>query len=147
MFFHHSNIYNKEKNMKSNCINCDLEFNYLPSQRRGVYCSNKCQSEYQIKQRFENGIAWNKRMGIYLKQIRGNRCEVCGITEHNGKPLTFQIDHMNGNRMDNRYENLKVICPNCHTQTDTWGVKNVSDAGKKRMLEGAKLGSLRKNSK
>ena len=125
--------------MKTNCISCEAEFEYHPSQRRGKYCSNKCQSEYQIKQRFKNGIAWNKRMGTYLKEIRGNRCEVCGITEHNGKPLTFQIDHVNGNRLDNRYENLKVICHNYHNQTKTWGVQNASEEGRVRMLAGKKI--------
>ena len=125
--------------MKANCINCDCEFNYMPSQKNGKYCSNKCQGEYQLKARFIIGTKWKQSMGNYLKRIRGNKCEVCGITEHNGKPIVFQIDHMNGNREDNRYENLQIICPNCHTQTDTWGVKNVSEEGKIRMLFGRKI--------
>ena len=133
--------------MKATCKNCENDYQYHQSQSIGKFCSNKCQGEYQIKQRFNKGIAWNKRMGTYLKEIRGNKCEVCGITEHNGKPLTFQIDHINGDRLDNRHENLKVICPNCHTQSDTWGVKNASEDGKQRMLEGAKLGAFLRNKK
>ena len=133
--------------MKATCKNCEKEFEYKPSQTNGIFCSNVCQGDFQMKLRFVEGSAFNQRMGRYLKKIRGNKCEECGITEHNGKPLTFQIDHINGNRTDNRYENLKVICPNCHTQCKTWGVGNISENGKQRMIEGAKLGALLKNKK
>ena len=51
-------------------------------------------------------------------------CEVCGqLPIWNGKPLKLQLDHINGNHNDNRLENLRIICPNCHTQTDTFGNK------------------------
>lgn len=38
----------------------------------------------------------------------------------NGKQLTLHLDHINGNHTDNRIENLRILCPNCHTQTETW---------------------------
>lgn len=52
-------------------------------------------------------------------------CVECGVgVEYNGKPLTLQLDHINGKCNDNRLENLRFLCPNCHSQTRTFGSKN-----------------------
>jgi 5-methylcytosine-specific restriction endonuclease McrA len=58
---------------------------------------------------------------------------VCDITEHNGKPITLQIDHIDGDRENNTFENLRFICPNCHSQTETWGIGNISEEGKLKL--------------
>ena len=50
-----------------------------------------------------------------------NRCDLCGLSEWRGQPLSIQIDHINGVRDDHRIENLRMLCPNCHSQTDTYG--------------------------
>jgi len=50
-----------------------------------------------------------------------NRCDFCGISEWQGEPISIQIDHMNGVRDDHRVENLRMLCPNCHSQTPTYG--------------------------
>lgn len=50
-----------------------------------------------------------------------NQCAECALeSEWNGRPLTLQLDHINGVFNDNRPENLRILCPNCHSQTDTF---------------------------
>lgn len=62
------------------------------------------------------------------------KCSCCGIgNEWNGKPLSLQLDHENGNNSDNRIENLRILCPNCHSQTETYASKNT--VGKRDTLE------------
>lgn len=50
-----------------------------------------------------------------------NECAVCGLTSWLGSPITLHLDHINGSHSDNRIENLRIVCPNCHQQTKTWG--------------------------
>lgn len=67
----------------------------------------------------------SKLKNLLIKnKLKEDICEVCGQKPFwNGKPLTLQLDHINGDHTDNRLENLRIICPNCHTQTDTFGNK------------------------
>lgn len=120
--------------MKSTCLNCETEFNYSPSQSGGIYCSNKCQGEHTILKRFTNGSKWNQRMRNYLLKTKEYYCNVCHIFEYNGKPITLQVDHIDGDRKNNTLENLRFICPNCHSQTKTWGVGNMSEEGRLRCI-------------
>lgn len=56
--------------------------------------------------------------------IKENKCECCGLSEWNNKPLAIQLDHINGISNDHRLENLRMLCPNCHSQTETYAGKN-----------------------
>lgn len=65
-------------------------------------------SEYTNMTRIKTKILDNKLL-IY-------ECSICGNKgEWQGKPLTLQLDHINGNHKDNRIINLRFLCPNCHT--------------------------------
>lgn len=49
-----------------------------------------------------------------------NKCSICNITEWMGKPLTLHLDHIDGDSFNNTKENLRLVCPNCHSQTETY---------------------------
>lgn len=67
------------------------------------------------------------------------KCAICGIDKWNGKTLSLEIDHINGVNNDNRLENLRFLCPNCHSQTTTYGIKNgifeITEEIKKKIIE------------
>ena len=66
----------------------------------------------------------NLKKRLIKEGLKEDKCEICGCSnEWNGKLLTLQLDHVNGNHSDNRLENLRIICPNCHSQTETFSNK------------------------
>jgi DNA-binding CsgD family transcriptional regulator/5-methylcytosine-specific restriction endonuclease McrA len=76
-------------------------------------------------------FAANTRRGRgHLKQrllsagLKDGSCERCGISDWLGLPLSVALHHINGDRLDNRVENLELLCPNCHSQTDTYSGRN-----------------------
>lgn len=79
--------------------------------------------EYYLQENIEcDSKSLKKR--LISEGLKENKCEICGLTEWMGKPITLQLDHINGKHSDNRLENLRILCPNCHSQTETWGMKS-----------------------
>lgn len=61
---------------------------------------------------------------ILLNKTLEYKCAICGIDSWEGKPLSLELDHINGINNDNRLENLRFLCPNCYSQTVTYGSRN-----------------------
>lgn len=74
---------------------------------------------------------------IVLKE-QNHKCLICGITHWMGEKLTLHLDHIDGNRKNWSRENLRFVCPNCHSQTNTYckgtGKKNITNEKLKQLL-------------
>lgn len=121
------------KHSKCKCLNCGKEFiSYRESTNK--FCSRNCCSEYRVKQKYEDYILHpeeykGKNIGKWVKKHilveQDNKCAICGCEpEWNGKPLVFILDHIDGHANNNNRENLRLVCPNCDSQLDTYKSKN-----------------------
>ena len=65
------------------------------------------------------------RKRLIREGFKKEECEECGIKDWNGKKISFELDHVSGIRLDNSLKNLKILCPNCHSQTPTFRGRNI----------------------
>jgi len=73
---------------------------------------------------------FNIKQRLLRHGLKEHRCEECGLTDWRGRPLPLALHHVNGDRRDNRLENLLLLCGNCHSQTDTFAGRNRKRAGR-----------------
>ena len=108
------------------CHHCGIE--YQNSNEK--FCTHKCSTDNVVKKSMEAYVSsWTVKPGStipkrYIILTKWYSCSECGISEWNDKPITLQLDHIDGNADNNHEDNLRLLCPNCHSQTDTFGAKN-----------------------
>lgn len=116
------------------CKQCGKENKWKLS-TTNTYCNNVCQMEYQRQENIDNwqtnGYTWTYKTPLwvrwFLQQRDGCGCKICGITDWNAQPITLECDHIDGDASNCVPENLRLICPNCHSQTPTYKAKNIGN--------------------
>jgi len=71
---------------------------------------------------YSNAYLLKKR--LIKEGIKEEKCECCGLSEWRNAPIAHQLHHKDGNRNNNRLDNLELLCPNCHSQTETFTGRN-----------------------
>lgn len=96
----------------------------MRKKRRNSFCNIKCFHQYRSETLRNSGTIGASAMREWLKYYYNNKCNRCGINNWMDAPLVMQMHHIDGNYKNNKMENLQLLCPNCHAQTDTFGLKN-----------------------
>ena len=121
--------------MAKACAELGLHFTTFKKYAQAYECYDTNQAGKGINKNIQ-ARAWNKerwdadevidatrivvRRWIKRLDLIPYKCNTCGISEWNGKPMALELNHINGNSWEHRKSNLEWLCPNCHNQTHTF---------------------------
>lgn len=131
-------VCNRSESMAKAAVELKAHINTLTrlAKKYGCYKPNKglkgCKKPIQEKIKTEDILSgkhpefqtYKLKNRLIKSGILNNECSECKIKDWNGKPLNMELDHIDGNRHNHRLSNLRLLCPNCHAQTDTYRSKN-----------------------
>ena len=132
-----SRNFSKESREKTSATLQKYNDGLTPEEKRARFEMAKSKYDYDDQQRRakETKImkSWDrpyKAMGREALKKRilhesNYKCDCCGISDWQGKSITLEMDHIDGNPQNNDRENLRILCPNCHSQTHTFRAKNI----------------------
>lgn len=112
--------------------------------KRGTYKGKtKLKIEDVLRKNSSSHSSYVKRF-VVLNKLIENKCSSCDLpNQWQGKELVLELDHINGDSSDNRIENIRILCPNCHSQTSTFRGKNIRNKQKKNVSDEELLHALK----
>ena len=108
-----------------------LKFNcYKPNQggkgqKSNAKSWNKINLNDILEGKYPDYQTFKLRNRLLQENIKEYKCECCGLSKWNNLPIPLELHHIDGNRHNHKLENLKLLCPNCHSQTETFRGKNI----------------------
>ncbi len=118
--------------MNKLCLSCGLPV----KEKRFSFCSRKFCSDYCARRKLPLDLVLKNNSRGQIKKrllqdgILENVCSECGLRDYwNDKPIVMHLDHINGVNNDNRITNLRMLCPNCHSQQETYAGRNARKKG------------------
>ena len=111
--------------IKKRCAELNLDTSHFSS----TAAANRASRKYTLDEILVENSEYKNIARLKIRLVEEKRLDyVCAICGNNGfwnnKPLTLTLDHINGQHLDHRIENLRFLCPNCHSQTETFSGKN-----------------------
>jgi HNH endonuclease len=113
------------------CLGCAR---ILTRRSQQHYCNSKCMQFERTRLLTEQWLATGETRGAsgsghfvrdYISRAQRGLCALCGMPKlWNGRPITFVLDHIDGDATNNRRQNLRLVCPNCDSQLPTFKSRN-----------------------
>jgi len=132
-------ICNQSQSMAQAAVKLGLHFNTFKKYAKKFDCyktnpsgkgmNKKCPPRVDLKEildgKHPHFQTFKLKQRLLKEGIIKNECSICKITDWNGLPINMELDHIDGNRTNHMLENLRMLCPNCHSQTETYRAKNI----------------------
>jgi len=119
----------QREKVEKTCKNCGKDI-----QNVKIYCDNGCQQDFQRKKSLEENKISSKSIKTFLIKEYGPSCMECGWSKENPftKTIPIELEHIDGNSENNELNNVKLLCPSCHSLTATYKGANMGKGRYKR---------------
>lgn len=115
------------KTIKNRITKLNINISHFTGERWNIISGRATRIRKNLKEILKENSIYNTcrlKKRLIEEKILENKCTICKIDSWQGKIISLELDHINGINNDNRIENLRVICPNCHSQTLNYRGKN-----------------------